>query len=96
MPAQLGIKEFSILDPDALDRTRFDHLTDGLVDGGTVVFALLPAFEKKGQHLIRFCVVDAEHVLSGEHLTRLRAHTLQPNGLLGGAELRVICWAPSA
>jgi hypothetical protein len=40
--------------PDALDRKRFDHLTECLVDGGTAVYAVLPAFEKplNGKHLI--------------------------------------------
>jgi hypothetical protein len=73
MPTELGIKALNILNPDALIRIYFDHLAEGLVDG-TVVDALLPAFEKKEQHLIRFCVVRVEHALSGEHLRALEVN----------------------
>jgi hypothetical protein len=73
MPTELGIKALNILNPDALIRIHFDHLAEGLVDG-TVVDALLPAFEKKDQHLIRFCVVRVEHALSGEHLRALEVN----------------------
>ena len=53
MPAEIGIKALTILSPDALDRTLFDHSLRVSDVDGTVVSALLPAFEKKGQHLIR-------------------------------------------
>ncbi len=70
MPIELAVKALGILNPDPLDRTHIDHLTQGLV-GGTFVHALPPAFEQKGQHLIWSCVVGVEHALSGEHLRAL-------------------------
>ena len=73
MPIELGIKALNVLNPDALVRTHFDHLAEGLVDG-TVVDALLPAFEKKVQHLIWSGVACCHHALSGEDLRALEVN----------------------
>ncbi len=70
MPIELGIKQHNVLNPDSLVRTHFDHLAEGVIDG-TVVDALLPTFEKKGQHLICFGVSYCHHALSGEDLRAL-------------------------
>ena len=73
MPIELGIKALNVLNPDALVRTHFDHLAEGLVDG-TVVDALLPAFEKKVQHLIWSGVACCHQALSGEDLRALEVN----------------------